>query len=78
VQAAVDDVHAEYVAVSGAKAQVKKAKYEAERNALRARAYNESPALARIDAVRAAPKGATIVLSSGGDDKAPGINVGGG
>jgi regulator of protease activity HflC (stomatin/prohibitin superfamily) len=77
VQAAVDDVHAEYVAVNGAKAQVTRAKYEAQRNALRAKAYNDSPALARIDAVRAAPKGATIVLSSG-DDKSPGINVGGG
>ena len=56
---------------------MRRAGFEAKRNALRAKAYNESPALARIDAVKAAPDGATIVLSSG-DDKSPGINVGGG
>jgi regulator of protease activity HflC (stomatin/prohibitin superfamily) len=77
VQAAIDDVHAKYVAVNGAKADVRRARYEAKRNALLARAYNRSPALARIDAIKAAPKGATIVLSDG-NRGSPGINVGGG
>jgi regulator of protease activity HflC (stomatin/prohibitin superfamily) len=75
VQDAVNTVQQEYVAVNGAKAELSKARYEALRNKLRAEAYNDSPALARIDAVKAAPPGATIVLSGG--DKQPGINVGG-
>jgi regulator of protease activity HflC (stomatin/prohibitin superfamily) len=77
VQGAVNDVQAQYVAVSGAKAQVRRAGYEADRNELLARAYNHSPALARIEEIKAAPKGSTIVLSSG-SGKSPGINVGGG
>jgi regulator of protease activity HflC (stomatin/prohibitin superfamily) len=76
VQGAVDDVQAQYVAVNGAKAQVQKAEYDARRNELLADSYNHSPALARIEEIRAAPKGSTIVLSGAGD-KAPGINVGG-
>lgn len=77
VQGAVDDVQAQYVSVNGARAQVTRARYEAERNELLARAYNRSPALAQIDAIKVAPKGATIVLNSGGSSKSPGINVGG-
>jgi regulator of protease activity HflC (stomatin/prohibitin superfamily) len=76
VQEAVDHVQAQYVGVNGAKAQVTQAHYEAKRNELLSRAYNHSPALAQIDAIKAAPKGATIVLNSGGN--AAGINVGGG
>jgi regulator of protease activity HflC (stomatin/prohibitin superfamily) len=76
VQDAVDHVQAQYVGVNGAKAQVTQARYQAERNKLLSRAYNHSPALAQIDAIKAAPKGATIVLNSGGN--AAGINVGGG
>jgi regulator of protease activity HflC (stomatin/prohibitin superfamily) len=78
VQGAIDDVQAQYVAVNGAKAQVRRARFDAERKQLLAEVYRESPALARIDAISAAPKGATIVLSEGsGSSKAPGINVGG-
>jgi regulator of protease activity HflC (stomatin/prohibitin superfamily) len=77
VQGAVNSVHEKYVAINGARAEVKRARYDARRNALRARAYNLSPALARIDAIKAAPKGATIVLSDGGGKNQPGINVGG-
>jgi regulator of protease activity HflC (stomatin/prohibitin superfamily) len=78
VQGAVDDVQAQYVAVSGAKAQVRRAEYDAKRNELLASTYNRSPALARIEEIRAAPKGSTIVLSGGSGSKEPGINVGGG
>jgi regulator of protease activity HflC (stomatin/prohibitin superfamily) len=77
VQGAIDDVHAKYVSVNGARADVKRARFEARRNELLSRAYNRSPALAQIDAIKSAPKGATIVLSSA-DKKSPGINVGGG
>jgi len=78
VQSAVDSVQAQYVAVSGAKAQVRKAAYEDARNAKLAETLDKSPALTRIQQIRAAPKGSTIVLSESSGDKAPGINVGGG
>jgi regulator of protease activity HflC (stomatin/prohibitin superfamily) len=78
VQTAVDEVQSQYVAINGARAEVRRARYDAKRNELRARAYNDSPALAQIDAIRAAPKGATIVLTGAGKgSKQPGINVGG-
>jgi regulator of protease activity HflC (stomatin/prohibitin superfamily) len=75
VQGEINDVQTKYVAINGARAEVTRARYEAKRNELRAHAYNSSPALARIDAIKAAPPGTTIVLS--GDSKQPGINVGG-
>jgi len=78
VQGAVDAVQAEYVAVSGAKAQVRKAEYEDARNAKLAATLDKSPALTRIQQIKAAPTGSTIVLSESAGDKAPGINVGGG
>lgn len=74
VQSEVNSVQRQYVAVNGARAAVKSARYQAQRNELLARAYNSSPALAKIDEIKAAPKGSTIVLSSG--SKQPGINVG--
>jgi regulator of protease activity HflC (stomatin/prohibitin superfamily) len=77
VQGAVDQVHAQYVAVNAAKARARQARFEAERNRTLADSYNLSPALARIEYIRAAPKGSTIVLS-GTAGKQPGINVGGG
>jgi SPFH domain / Band 7 family len=78
VQTAIDDVQARYVAVNGAKADVRRARYDAARKELLAKVYRQSPSLARIDAISAAPKDATIVLSEGGSGgNAPGINVGG-
>jgi SPFH domain/Band 7 family protein len=78
VQAEVDDVQRQFVAVNGARASVKSARYVAKRNDLLAKAYNASPALARIEQIKAAPKGSTIVLTSGGGkQQQPGINVGG-
>ena len=79
VQGAVNDVHSKYVAVSGARADVRRAGYEAARNELLAKSYNKSDALSRIEQIKAAPKGSTIVLNGGSSkDKQPGINVGGG
>jgi regulator of protease activity HflC (stomatin/prohibitin superfamily) len=77
VQGAVDRVQAEYVAVSGAKAQVRRAEYEAQRNERLAQTLDASPALTRIQQIKSAPKGSTIVLSEGSGSKTPGINVGG-
>jgi hypothetical protein len=78
VQAEVDDVQRQFVAVNGARASVQSARYQAKRNDLLAKAYNASPALARIEQIKAAPKGSTIVLTgSGSKGQQPGINVGG-
>jgi regulator of protease activity HflC (stomatin/prohibitin superfamily) len=66
VQAAVDDAQAKYVAVNGAQAELKAAKYQQQRNRLLGEAYNESPALANIDTLKALPKQATVILSTNG------------
>lgn len=76
VQRAVDQTQAKYAAVQGARAEVQQARYQNERNALLARTYAKSPQLAQIDAIKAAPSGATIIVNTG--TAAPGINVGGG
>jgi regulator of protease activity HflC (stomatin/prohibitin superfamily) len=67
VQAAVDTAQAQFAGISGARAQARQARYQAKRNELLGSSYNASPALARIDAIRAAPKGATIIIGSGSD-----------
>jgi len=67
VQAAVDSAQAEYAAVRGARGRARQARYDAQRNELLGKAYNDSPALARIDAIKSAPKGATIIIGGGGD-----------
>jgi regulator of protease activity HflC (stomatin/prohibitin superfamily) len=77
VQTEVNSVQRQYVAINGARAALKGARYQAQRNELLAQAYNGSPALARIDEIKAAPKGSTIVLTGSGGGKQPGINVGG-
>jgi regulator of protease activity HflC (stomatin/prohibitin superfamily) len=66
VQSAVDDAQAKYVQVIGAKAELKQARYQRERNRLLGEAYNASPALANIDALKALPKQATVILSTNG------------
>jgi regulator of protease activity HflC (stomatin/prohibitin superfamily) len=66
VQEAVDDAQAKYVQVNGAKAELTQARYQRERNRLLGDAYNKSPALANIDALKALPKQATVILSTNG------------
>jgi len=77
VQAVIDDVHSKYASVSGARAEASRARYEDARNRILGRTYQRSPALARIHAIRAAPKGATIIINDG-EGRSPGINLGGG
>jgi regulator of protease activity HflC (stomatin/prohibitin superfamily) len=74
VQAAVDEAQAKYAAVNAADAELKQAKFLAERNRLLGRAYNQSPALATIETMRALPKGATVFVTTG--DKQPSVLVG--
>jgi hypothetical protein len=77
VQRVIDDVQAKYGSVSGARADVARARYEDARNKLLATTYQRSPALARIHAIRSAPKGSTIIINDG-QGRSPGLNVGGG
>jgi SPFH domain / Band 7 family len=71
VQAAVDQAQAKYVEVNSAKAELRQAAYENRRNLLLGEAYNASPALANIDALKALPRQATVILSTSG--KTPAI-----
>jgi regulator of protease activity HflC (stomatin/prohibitin superfamily) len=71
VQTAVDDVQAQWVQVNQAKAELRQARFQNERNHLLGEAYNASPALANIEALKALPKQATVILSTNG--KTPSI-----
>jgi hypothetical protein len=66
VQKAVDEVEAKYAGVNGARAEVLQARFQNKRNELLARTYNHSPALATIEALKAAPPSATIIINTGG------------
>jgi regulator of protease activity HflC (stomatin/prohibitin superfamily) len=70
VQAAVDDAQAKYVQVNAARAEVTQARYQNQRNRLLGEAYNTSPGLANIDALKALPKQATVILSTNGQTPA--------
>jgi regulator of protease activity HflC (stomatin/prohibitin superfamily) len=77
VQAAIDHAQAEYANVNGARARLQQARYEARRTRVLGRAYQRSPALATIDAVRAVPKGATVIVNaSGSNSRSPSIALG--
>jgi SPFH domain / Band 7 family len=71
VQSAVDDAQAQYAGVSRARATAKQARYRAKALALLAHAYNSSPGLARVEALKAVPRGATVILSENG--KSPSV-----
>lgn len=75
VQAAIDDTQAKFAAVNGAKAELQQAKYQSRTKRLLGASYNTSPALANIDALRAIPKGSTVIFNAGG--KTPTILAGG-
>jgi regulator of protease activity HflC (stomatin/prohibitin superfamily) len=76
VQTAIDDAQAKYAAVSGARAELAQARYIAEKNRLLGDSYNKSPALATVEALKAIPKGSTVIVSAGG--KAPSVFAGAG
>jgi regulator of protease activity HflC (stomatin/prohibitin superfamily) len=66
VQQAIDDAEAKYAEVNGARAEVLQARFQNQRNALLAKTYNLSPALAMIEALKAAPPNATVIINTGG------------
>jgi regulator of protease activity HflC (stomatin/prohibitin superfamily) len=74
VQEAINAAEAKYAEVNSARAEVLQARYQNERNKLLAKTYNSSPALATIEALRAAPPNATIIINTG--EKQPAILVG--
>jgi regulator of protease activity HflC (stomatin/prohibitin superfamily) len=76
VQEAVDNAQAEYAAVNSARAELRQARYTARRNRLLGATYNRSPGLAAIEALKAIPKGSTVILSP--DGRAPSIFAGAG
>jgi hypothetical protein len=75
VQDAVDAVQAQYAEVNSARAQVLQAKFQNQRNKLLAETYDRSPSVATIEALKAAPKGSTVIINTGG--KQPTILAGG-
>ena len=71
VQAAVDNAQAQFAAVNSARAELRQARYRAQGNKLIGDSLNRSPGLATIEALKAIPKGSTVIVSPGG--KAPPI-----
>jgi hypothetical protein len=66
VQDAVTAAQAESAKVSVAKQKYQQGRYEARRLALLAKAYNKSPSLASIEAIKSAPRSSTVILNTGG------------
>jgi hypothetical protein len=78
VQAAINTAHASYAGVADAKALATQAKYQNRRNRLLAKTYDKSPALANIEAMKAVPKGSTVILSGPGQTPRVIAGAGGG
>jgi regulator of protease activity HflC (stomatin/prohibitin superfamily) len=66
IQQAVDEAHASFTEVNTSRAHLKQARYDARANRLLGKTYNESDGLAMIEALKALPKGANVILSTGG------------
>jgi regulator of protease activity HflC (stomatin/prohibitin superfamily) len=71
VQAAINEAQAAFAGVNTARAELKQSEYRAARNRRIGESLNESPGLATIEAMRAIPKGSTVIVTTGG--KAPSI-----
>jgi hypothetical protein len=65
VQHAVDSAQAGSANVHVARAKFRQGRYVAKRNQLLAKVYNESPALANINAIRSAPRQSTVIINTG-------------
>jgi regulator of protease activity HflC (stomatin/prohibitin superfamily) len=81
VQTAIDRAQASYADVADARAKARAATYQSRRNARLARSYDQSPALANIEALKALksiPKGSTVILSGSGKGGGPQVLAGAG
>jgi regulator of protease activity HflC (stomatin/prohibitin superfamily) len=65
VQRAVDDTQAASADVHVSQERLRQGTYEARRNELLGKAYNKSPGLANINAIRAAPRQSTVIINTG-------------
>jgi hypothetical protein len=74
VQTAVDAAQAGNAQVHVAKANLRAGRYEAQRNQLLGKAYNNSPGLANINAIRAAPRQSQVIINTG--TKTPSLLLG--
>jgi hypothetical protein len=66
VQDAVDEAQTQFTEVNTARAGLEQAKYEAKSKRLLGDQYNRSTGLTTIDALKALPSGANVIISTGG------------
>jgi hypothetical protein len=76
VQAAINVAQASYAGVADAKAKLRQAHYHNRANRVLAQTYDKSPAVAKVEELKAIPKGSTVILSGSG--KSPQVLAGGG
>jgi hypothetical protein len=76
VQAAINVAQASYAGVADAKAKARQVRYQNRANRLLAETYNKSPALAKVEQLKAIPKGSTVILAGSGN--APQVLAGAG
>jgi regulator of protease activity HflC (stomatin/prohibitin superfamily) len=72
VQTAVDDAQAAFAQVTEAQARVESARADAEANRIRQRGYQDCPACARIDELKAIPSSVTTLAPGSGFAVTPG------
>jgi regulator of protease activity HflC (stomatin/prohibitin superfamily) len=78
VQTAIDRAQASYADVANSRAKARQATYQDKRNKQLADTYDQSPALANIEALKALksiPKGSTVILSGASGKKGGGPQV---
>jgi hypothetical protein len=76
VQSAINVAQASYAGVANAKAKARQARYENRANRVLAQTYDKSPAVAKVEELKAIPKGSTVIFSGAG--KSPQVLAGAG
>jgi hypothetical protein len=71
VQVAINDAQAAFAGVNTARAELKQSEYQEARNRRIGQSLNASPGLATVEAMKAIPKGSTVIVTTG--DKTPSI-----
>jgi regulator of protease activity HflC (stomatin/prohibitin superfamily) len=68
VQAAINEAQAAFASVNTARAELKQSEYRALRNRRIGESLNSSPGLATVEAMKAIPKGSTVIVNTGGKE----------
>jgi regulator of protease activity HflC (stomatin/prohibitin superfamily) len=68
VQVAINDAQAAFAGVNTARAELKQSEYQEARNRRIGQSLNSSPGLVTIEAMKAIPKGSTVIVNTGGKD----------